>query len=292
MYKNKNKGFTFIELILYMAILGIFMVAVMSLVGSTVASHKKLKSRQKLETQADETYDTISNMLMGAGDVKIDGDGYVGSGTSYTKVTASFIVPDDTMKKAAAGSALQYKTGPVANVSQDTVANNGGTLSVTGTSSCYDIADVKPFSGSDASKDTETFIDTKYMWIQYSSSIDKTSYCTIGYDKDKKKLYIYRTELKDENRVKAEQYLKSGDDAKVRAAQAVLDPCLKYVDVKSIIGSVLANNVESFQLQVNPDDGSVAIIIGFKDEKTGEEYKITGVVGLRNSFVLKKHEWD
>lgn len=37
---NRNKGFTFIELILYMAILGIFMVAVMSLISSTVASHK------------------------------------------------------------------------------------------------------------------------------------------------------------------------------------------------------------------------------------------------------------
>ena len=41
---NRNKGFTFIELILYMAILGIFMVAVMSLISSTVASHKKQTS--------------------------------------------------------------------------------------------------------------------------------------------------------------------------------------------------------------------------------------------------------
>lgn len=41
MYRKNNKGFTFVELILYMAILGIFMVAVMSLVGSTVASDRK-----------------------------------------------------------------------------------------------------------------------------------------------------------------------------------------------------------------------------------------------------------
>ena len=39
---NRNKGFTFIELILYMAILGIFMVAVMSLISSTVASKKTI----------------------------------------------------------------------------------------------------------------------------------------------------------------------------------------------------------------------------------------------------------
>ena len=50
--RNKDKGFTFIELILYMAILGIFMVAVMSLISTTVASHKKQSSRQKLQSQA------------------------------------------------------------------------------------------------------------------------------------------------------------------------------------------------------------------------------------------------
>ena len=53
---NRNKGFTFIELILYMAILGIFMVAVMSLISSTVASHKKQSSRQKLQSQANDAH--------------------------------------------------------------------------------------------------------------------------------------------------------------------------------------------------------------------------------------------
>lgn len=63
--RNKDKGFTFIELILYMAILGIFMVAVMSLISTTVASHKKQSSRQKLQSQATETYDAIADILMG-----------------------------------------------------------------------------------------------------------------------------------------------------------------------------------------------------------------------------------
>ena len=43
---------------------------------------------------------------------------------------------------------------------------------------------------------------------------------------------------------------------------------------------------------MNPDDGSIAVTIGLKDSKTGEKYEVTGVVGLRNSFVLKKHEWN
>ena len=131
-----------------------------------------------------------------------------------------------------------------------------------------------------------------YLWIQYSSELDKTAFCTITYSKTDKKLYVFRQEMSDETLNQAKQDLKSSDSAKVNQAQAVLSSCTKYVDASSKKGTVLANNVKSFQLQVNPADNSVAVIIGFEDTKTKETYKVTSVVGLRNSFVLKKHEWD
>lgn len=287
--KNKDKGFTFIELILYMAILGIFMVAVMTLVSTTVASHKKQSSRQKIQSQATETYDAIADILMGASDVKIDGSAYVQTGTSYTKVSGSFIVPDETYKKSAGTGSTLLTSGGVADVIQDIVSDSGV---IQKKSKCYDIADIKPFGGTDASKDVETFIDADYLWVQYSSELDKTAFCTIKYSETDKKLYISRQEMSDDTINKAKQDLKSDDPTKVNAAQAVLSSCSKYVDSSTQKGTVLANNVTSFQLQVNPDDDSVAVIIGFEDKKTKETYKVTSVVGLRNSFVLKKHEWD
>ena len=162
--RNKDKGFTFIELILYMAILGIFMVAFMSLISTTVASHKKQSSRQKLQSQATETYDAIADILMGASDIKIDGTAYVQTGTSFTQVTGSFTVPGVIKKK----------------------------------SNSYDIADVKPFGGAGASEDVHTFIDADYLWVQYSSELDKTAFCTITYSKTDKKLYVFRQEMSDE----------------------------------------------------------------------------------------------
>ena len=287
--RNKDKGFTFIELILYMAILGIFMVAVMSLISTTVASHKKQSSRQKLQSQATETYDSIADILMGASDIKIDGTAYVQTGTSFTQVTGSFIVPEDTYVKSAGSGSTLRKQGGVADVIQDIVSDSGV---IKKKSNSYDIADVKPFGGAGASEDVHTFIDADYLWIQYSSELDKTAFCTITYSKTDKKLYIFRQELDDETLNQAKQDLKSSDSAKVNQAQAVLSSCTKYVDASSKKGTVLANNVESFQLQVNPVDNSVAVIIGFEDTKTKETYKVTSVVGLRNSFVLKKHEWD
>ena len=287
--RNKDKGFTFIELILYMAILGIFMVAVMSLISTTVASHKKQSSRQKLQSQATETYDAIADILMGASDIKIDGTAYVQTGTSFTQVTASFIVPEDTYVKSAGSGSTLRKQGGVADVIQDIVSDSGV---IKKKSNSYDIADVKPFGGAGASEDVHTFIDADYLWVQYSSELDKTAFCTITYSKTDKKLYVFRQEMSDETLNQAKQDLKRSDSAKVNQAQAVLSSCTKYVDASSKKGTVLANNVKSFQLQVNPADNSVAVIIGFEDTKTKETYKVTSVVGLRNSFVLKKHEWD
>lgn len=287
--RNKDKGFTFIELILYMAILGIFMVAVMSLISTTVASHKKQSSRQKLQSQATETYDAIADILMGASDIKIDGTAYVQTGTSFTQVTGSFIVPEDTYVKSAGSGSTLRKQGGVADVIQDIVSDSGV---IKKKSNSYDIADVKPFGGAGASEDVHTFIDADYLWVQYSSELDKTAFCTITYSKTDKKLYVFRQGMSDETLNQAKQDLKSSDSAKVNQAQAVLSSCTKYVDASSKKGTVLANNVKSFQLQVNPADNSVAVIIGFEDTKTKETYKVTSVVGLRNSFVLKKHEWD
>ena len=287
--RNKDKGFTFIELILYMAILGIFMVAVMSLISTTVAPHKKQSSRQKLQSQATETYDAIADILMGASDIKIDGTAYVQTGTSFTQVTGSFIVPEDTYVKSAGSGSTLRKQGGVADVIQDIVSDSGV---IKKKSNSYDIADVKPFGGAGASEDVHTFIDADYLWVQYSSELDKTAFCTITYSKTDKKLYVFRQEMSDETLNQAKQDLKSSDSAKVNQAQAVLSSCTKYVDASSKKGTVLANNVKSFQLQVNPADNSVAVIIGFEDTKTKETYKVTSVVGLRNSFVLKKHEWD
>lgn len=287
--RNKDKGFTFIELILYMAILGIFMVAVMSLISTTVASHKKQSSRQKLQSQATETYDAIADILMGASDIKIDGTAYVQTGTSFTQVTGSFIVPEDTYVKSAGSGSTLRKQGGVADVIQDIVSDSGV---IKKKSNSYDIADVKPFGGAGASEDVHTFIDADYLWVQYSSELDKTAFCTITYSKTDKKLYVFRQEMSDETLNQVKQDLKSSDSAKVNQAQAVLSSCTKYVDASSKKGTVLANNVKSFQLQVNPADNSVAVIIGFEDTKTKETYKVTSVVGLRNSFVLKKHEWD
>lgn len=282
--KSDNRGFTFIELILYIAILSIFMVAVMTLIGSTVASNKKTNSRKKLQTQATETYDTIADMLMGATDVRIRGKAYVGTTSggvlSYSQKDANFVIPgsDGTEdENDASGTGQIMKKGGAAAREQKTKSASGSIISET--TACYDIADIKPFLDSATpSSDLETCIDVKYIMIKYASGIDATTkdniytYCTLKYDEAKRNIYVYRISTND-------ALFSAGTHAQ------------NYIDNSTEEGSILCKNVDKFQLQVNPETGTFAIILDFSDPKVGTTYDINGVVSLRNSFVLKKHEW-
>lgn len=273
MKKINNKGFTFIELLVYIGILSVFMVAVVTLVGSTLASYRKTTARKRLQTQATETYDMISDMLMSATEVKIVGSAYVtgtvSGATSLTKRDGCFVIPADEEKVDKATGAV-IDGGGLAGRSE--TIKNGGSAGT-----CYDIAAIKSFTSSDKpSDDPETMIDVKYLYIKYASDLksDGTSvytYCTLKYDDATKKLYVYKTS--------------SSDDGfnEVEAA--------KFYDNSSANDSVVCKNVEQFKLQVNPDTGTFAIILELDDPQTSAQYDMNGVVSLRNSFVLKKHEW-
>ncbi|MBQ9935004.1 MAG: type II secretion system protein [Lachnospiraceae bacterium] len=72
-FKKNNSGFTLIELIIAMAVLAFLMTAIASLMGSSVASHKKQKAEIRVHTSAQETYNQITDSIMQAKEVVIVG---------------------------------------------------------------------------------------------------------------------------------------------------------------------------------------------------------------------------
>lgn len=275
MKKNNNKGFTFIELVLYIGILSVFMVAVTSLVGTVVSSNRKMTNRKKIQNEASETYDTISDMIMGATDVKIVGKAYVATTsagvTSYNAVSGVFLVPKDSDEKADNGILLAKGGVGACTVN----IAKAGTTGYSSKSPCYDIADIKSFGDvTSPSTDDTTFITPDdetgklYLKVDYASALDGDAKsvitsCTLTYDPAEKKIYVY----------------KSADQ-------------LPFYDASEADGSVLCKDVKNFVLQINPDEDSIAITLELEDSTTAASYKINGVVGIRNSYVLKKHTWD
>lgn len=71
--KNSNSGFTLVELIIAMAVLAFLMTAVGSLMGSSVASHRKQKAEIRVHTSAQQTYNQITDSIMQAQEVVIIG---------------------------------------------------------------------------------------------------------------------------------------------------------------------------------------------------------------------------
>lgn len=282
--KKNNKGFTFIELILYMAILAIFMVAVVSLMGSAIKSYRTMNARKQLQSSATETYDTISDMLMSAVDVKIYGTAYhtvTNAGvTSYEQITdALFVVPEDTWYTGDSANKLYYASGSPVSISVDNLS--GGALAP---SAVFDIATIKSFADSSVtapSTDDTVMISVNSLYIRYASGLDDAgstiySECTISYDDAADKLYMYRVDESD----------------------ATFDPVnigkIYWMDsnYSSASNYVLCKNVSDFKLQVSPETGTFAVVLELDDNATSASYESKGVVSLRNSFVLKKHEWN
>lgn len=291
MKKINDKGFTFVELLIYMGILSIFMIAVITLISSTVASNQKMNARKRLQTQATETYDAISDMLMGATDVKVSGQAYIQDTSAavptYNQVTGNFVVePYDPAnpnqyQKDATGKFVKTNNPTISYAVYFHIAEPNGTITPTHNRglACYDIADVKPFTeatGGVPSSDPQTLIDVNYLYIKYASDLDasgNTIYtaCTLEFDAAAHELliYKYRSDVAgyNENAMKA------------------------YIENNSGVDDILCKNVANFQLQVNPETGTFAIILELEDGKTSVTYDMEGVVSLRNSFVLKRHAW-
>jgi type II secretory pathway pseudopilin PulG len=262
--KKNDKGFTFIELVLYMGILSVFMVAVTTLIGSTVASNKKMTARKNIQTAASETYDAISDMLMGASNVMIYGNGCLETGSS--KSTGVYIIPKDDYIKDTDGKLLS--SGGV------------GAIAVSGApgASCYDISDLKSYGdGSYTYSDDDTSLysivsdgNKLMLYIEYASGLD-ASYdtikkaCTLKYDKNKKVLYMYRV-----------------------TKTSGTDPV--FTDLGDSDEYILCKNVDNFSIQIDPDNDSFSIKLDLVDNKTAASYTVSGVVTLRNSHVLKKNE--
>lgn len=282
--KKNDKGFTFIELILYMAILSIFMVAVVGLMGSAIKSYRTVNARKTLQTSATETYDSISDMLMSAVDVKIYGTAYhtvTNAGvTSYDIATeALFVVPEDTWttKDGDSTNKLYYDSGMPVSLMVNKMPGSGMAAIVPG--AVFDISTIKSFADSatvtSPSTDETVMIDIKAIYIRYASGLDSsgnTIYtdCTISYDDAADKLYMYRED-------------NPADVGKFHYMDSNCTDASQYVFCK---------NVSNFRLQTSPETGTFGIILELEDNVTSTSYDAKGVVSLRNSFVLKKHEWD
>lgn len=86
MKKKYNQGFSLVELILAVAILGIIMVAIASFMSTTTTTYTRTKNDTELQRTGQELFDMISDKIMQASYIRIGRDGkeYVIEGTNQS----------------------------------------------------------------------------------------------------------------------------------------------------------------------------------------------------------------
>ncbi len=301
MFKKNNSGFTLIELIIAMAVLAFLMTAIGSLMGSSIASHKKQKAEIRVHTAAQETYNQITDSIMQAKNVVIVG--YL-SNTEYdflsygadvgTTPQLVYYVKDAEMKEFIKNNPSVYGTADAASIGD---------------------ANIKLFSEFDSSK----YFYVKKIAIMTSVPIDMSAVPSSIIDAQSATEIKLRDQLADpannEVTVKIEQTA-SGTDAYTEYDNVVhiytfdganmyyekqysfmtnlndkiigtnKDACLYNSGFSYVkTGGTTPVNISGCKATIDAENGAIGVDLMFNDRNM--TYTTKGMVNIRNSYVLK-----
>lgn len=305
--KNNNSGFTLVELIIAMAVLAFLMTAVGSLMGSSVASHRKQKAEIRVHTAAQQTYNQITDSIMQAREVVIVG---YETSTPYnftepgTKVTDSpslvYYVKDaemadfikdnpkvfGTMGSDAAGTNIKY----FSDLDSDKVIYVK-TIAIM-TSAPIDL-DYVP-TGNKLQVDQyniflmDTLADggTALVNVGIKQNASGTDvylandkvvniYSFEGANMYYEKQYAYMTLLND---ISSPNYFGTVASNK---SDCIYNQGLSYVTLEG----TTPVDVSACMVTVDADNGAIGIEILFNDKNM--TYTTQGMINIRNSYVLK-----
>ncbi len=287
MQKNKNRGFSLIELLIAVAILSIIMVMISGFLSSTLIAQRKTKKSMQMQTEAQKIYYQLSEMLMQATYVRVQIDSrdrnvYVYDAESRSCVsdgTKSLnsinLVPDNYANYQLGGRTQERKV----RVDYDTgelYADKTNLYPAAGNE--IDIDDTSVISFRALTKETAKgvyqayyYIIPEYIYIEYSSGKDKKSYAIYQYDKDNRTLSMYRPDSD-------------------LAANQVPSATVNFKEARDAIAGdsgVVSQYVENFYLTADPDGNAISFSMKLADKNyEGYGYQLNDTVKIRNSYVL------
>lgn len=255
---NNNRGFTFIELVIAVAILTIIMGSVVQFMATTSVAYQRTNRDNEVQRQAQDVYDTISTCIMQANRVVL-------YGKAGTATSSDYYVTDNQPKVAtydpsegwlgnAAGKKLKFDL-PYADAGgkkpQKTEAKFFGFLSTK--------------SGGTT---TYTEVAVTALYFEYETKLSgtdyETCYATVYYDSTSGNLYLNRHYESD-----ADGY------------EGVIDMTTKD---SSILCKTL--KADGFKITVDANANSIGLIMDF--ENYNMSYKTLGMTKIRNSHVLAR----
>ncbi len=275
--KLNNKGFSFVELVIAVAILAVIMVSISSFMASTTAVYTRTTKDNEVQIEAQNVYNTITNSIMQADDIVMFlYQPSAASSGNYT-VYVSGNHPDAagvdrTTGKLVKKDGVQYK--PLRYLVP--MANSTGGCGGYYPTSIYAFSSLKTVDASNVSTYTE--YDVKSMMISYQTKNASGNYVkasvtyTVGSDGN---LYMNR-------HVEGEASWKNGSNTyegrvdMEESADNLLTDNLNYTDYKNC----------GFKVVVDAESNSIGISLDFKNASF--TYESLGMTKIRNSNVLAR----
>ncbi len=299
--KNNNSGFTLVELIIAMAVLAFLMTAVGSLMGSSVASHKKQKAEIRVHTAAQQVYNQITDSIMQAKEVVVFGYevstpyefAKPGKDVGATPTLVCYVKSDD-MKAFVKANPTVYITNDITSITDDNIRlfsefDSSKTFYVKQLSIMTSVPlDINQVPSGLIKEDTATHYKIQNMLSSGSSEVvtikKKTTpageavlsggdnvinvYTFEGNNMYYQKKYGFMTALND-------VWTAGGKD------RCLYNTGLNYVKTSG----TGAYNISACSLTIDADNGALGIEIKFNDNNM--TYTTQGMVNIRNSYVLK-----
>ena len=259
------------ELIIAMAILALLMTAICGLMGVQMTSFKKTKADITVQNSAQETYDNITDAIMQAKNIRLEG--YVitsGNKFEFDETNVGAVVSGTDVSEAIYMRGSDIEALP----SEQQLGKS-------------DFMTLKTTDGAGTTSYTEVYI-TK-LTIKYAVPMDISAVpadkqseasalsvdtCTAVYEFDGKNMYLSRTY----------EYMTTLNDTASGADKSnqLYSSSLNYVELAD--GTTITGAVAT----VDAENNSIGIELMFADKSMS--YTTLGMVNIRNSYVLKDFE--
>lgn len=279
-HKRNNKGFTFVELILAVAIMSIIMVSIVHFMTTTSTVYSRSNRDNEVQSIAQDVYDQVYSCLMQANKVIITGHAKKADGTyDGLKIYAS----DSMDVLADEVSRVSQTTGSMCNDQEKELKYILNTVTVQDTSGQHlpqPLYAFRSLKQKDATSGNDTFTELKVyaLYVEYQTKVAggyETCYATFCYDDMEGKLYLnrhYDSDMASEPRYFTTANLKS-----------VIDYHREAEDANLLCQTI---DTDGFRVVVDAENGGIGLILEFDNYKL--TYENQGMVKVRNKNVLTR----
>jgi prepilin-type N-terminal cleavage/methylation domain-containing protein len=283
MKKNYNRGFSLVELLIAMAILGLIMVSIASFMSSTTVTYMKSRDDVALQQDGQEVFDAIADKLMQAKRVRI--------GTEQAEYA---ILGDSSSVKVGADYSLLLDTG--ATIAAPSLGDGS-------TRNKYAFNALT----SGTISDTNNLV---YIAVLYDTTTTDTvgnpaygSVVDVYYFKEGK-IYLFRTKGEARASSNSDGSVSTATDESMETLDSWMTSCVTTacnkiknntagLDDNNLLCDTIEYDSDSASRNVSiyalPSDNALYMTMGLKNSKATNA--VEGMITIRNSYVLQPRKF-